>query len=796
MTAMISQWRNCKERAGGAILLFRLGDFYEAFEEDASLIAKELELALTQRQGIPMAGIPAHTSETYIDRLVGKGFRVAIADQLEHPTKGNKGILRREITRIVTPGSLVNSSLLKGNSSNFILSLSYVEESYGLAILEMSTGDFRTMELKEEREVIDELTRFSPKELLLSEKSKLKLPDILIPSTRLKEEAFFHYRSAYDRLLRHFSLHSLDGWGFKGATAAICSAGALISYIQEELQLKVGHIKKMVLLQPSNYMLLDRAAQRHLELVQPLYEEGVTLLSIIDQTVTPMGGRLLKEWILRPLLSAKEIAQRAECVEELLLSPPSLKRALREVRDLERIIMRIETGYATARDCLALRSSLEQLPLLSQSLEKVGFPPIDSLLPLLELLKKALVDSPPLRIGEGAIFRKGYDPQLDALSQSKEERERWLSNYQEQLREETGIKTLKVGYSHPIGYYIEVSRGKSEQMPSSFYKKQTLVNGERFSSEQLLSFEQQIAQAEEELVSSEKRLFAQLLEEIAQHAESIRQAARSIAQLDIFLGWAEIAEEHNYVRPVVDNSSRLEIKAGRHPVIEQRRKKEFICNDTYFSPGERLQLITGPNMAGKSTFLRQSALIVLLAQIGSFVPADSAHIGIVDKLFTRIGANDDLSRGQSTFMVEMSETANILHHATDRSLIILDEIGRGTSTYDGIAIAWAVAEYLLSKNQAKTLFATHYFELTRLATEIPAVTNYYAAVEESREKISFLYKIMRGKADKSYAIQVAKIAGIPAQVIESAQHRLEQLQGKKKKSPKEIEFELFQPSHN
>lgn len=779
---MMMQWQECKKQAKGAVLLFRLGDFYEAFEDDALLVAKELELVLTKRQETPMAGIPAHTCETYIDRLVGRGYRVAIAEQVEDP-KVAKGLVKREIVRLITPGSVIHSTLLSDKSNNFMACLAQVNSIYGLAILDLTTADFRVMEFQDEKELLDELGRLDPKELIVAEKCWKKLPDLSIPSTLLstqvREDWHFDHRFAYDSLVKHFQVHTLDGFGLKGMTVAINAAGALLAYVKDDLNLHINHIKTISPHHLSKYMTLDRITQKHLELIEPLHEKGKTLLKVLDETATPMGGRLLKEWLLHPLLSVSEIQNRQDYVAKFLQVPMEssiLRKYLKEIRDLERLIMRIETGYATPRDLVGLKCSLEPFPQISSFLSKLGMDSLPDFSEMTHKIDKAIVEAPPLRLTEGGIFKLGYNAELDELKTLKSDSQTWLASYQTRLRDETQIKTLKVGFTGAFGYYIEVSRGQSDKMPLSFQRRQTLVNTERFISPELKEFEHKILTAEEKIVFLETRLFQELREEITIFADRIRLAAKWIAEVDVYLSFAEAAREHRYVRPVVIDSGLLKIEEGRHPVIEATLDREtFIPNDTEFNASEKLMVITGPNMAGKSTYIRQVALIALLAQIGSFVPAKNAQIGIIDRLFTRIGASDDLSRGQSTFMVEMSETANILNNATAKSLVILDEIGRGTSTYDGIAIAWSVAEHLLSQIQAKTLFATHYFELTKLEETTAGAVNFNVAVHESEKGIVFLRKIVRGGTDKSYGIHVAKLAGLPPAVIKKAQEMLKKL---------------------
>jgi DNA mismatch repair protein MutS len=798
ITPMMSQWYECKKQAQGAVLLFRLGDFYEAFEDDAVLLAKELELVLTKRQETPMAGIPAHTCESYIDKLVSKGYRVAVAEQMEDP-QVVKGIIKREIVRMVTPGSVINSVLLSDKANNFIACLSQINSTYGLAILDLTTADFRVMEFQNNQELLDELGRFSPKEIVVSEKCWKHLSknlEEMSASSFIREEYHFDHQFACESLSKHFQVHTLDGFGLKGMTAAINAAGALMTYVKDDLNLNFSHIKTIQPHPLSKYMALDRITQRHLELVEPLHEKGKTLLHILDETATPMGGRLLREWLLHPLLSVEEIKLRQDHIEKFLNTGTDLKKHLKEVRDLQRLIMRIETGYAGPRDLAGLRFSLEPLPEISRLLQQLGMKELPDLSELTKKIAGAIVDAPPLRLSDGGIFKSGYHFELDELKTLKSDSQTWLASYQTKLREQVQIKTLKVGYTQAFGYFIEVSRGQSEKMPLAFQRRQTLVNTERYISPELKEFEHKILTAEDKIAFLENKLFQELRLEIAQFAEVIRLAAKWIAEIDVYLALAEVAREYRYTRPIVDASDLLKIEEGRHSVIEASLEKEtFIPNDVSFNALERLLVITGPNMAGKSTYIRQVALIVLLAQMGSFVPAKQAHIGIVDKLFTRIGASDDLSRGQSTFMVEMSETANILNNATSRSLVILDEIGRGTSTYDGIAIAWSVAEYLLTtpNKRAKTLFATHYFELTRLEEEVPGAVNYNVAVHESEKGIVFLRKIVKGGTDKSYGIHVAKLAGLPLAVIKKAEAMLAKLHATAAEpvQPKDKQLALF-----
>ncbi|MBS0620095.1 MAG: DNA mismatch repair protein MutS [Verrucomicrobia bacterium] len=791
---MMAQWHACKKSAPNALLLFRLGDFYEAFYEDALILARELEITLTKRQEVPMAGVPFHASEAYIDKLVAKGHRVAIAEQMEDP-RATKGIVRREVVRTITPGTAISSTLLSDKSNHFLAAITQVGATFGLALLDLSTATFRAMEFSEDKGLIDALCRLSPKELLLSEKWKKQHPDLLIecqgqfhPAVNVKPDWHFDHAHASSILLRHFDVLQLDGFGLTGMVAAINAAGAILEYVRDDLNLAISHIQTLTAEHPSDYMLLDRATQRHLELFTSLHEgkKSHSLLHFLDRTKTPMGARTLKHYLMYPLLSPEEIKRRQDGVEELLTSH-NLSTHLAEIRDLERLIMRIETGYATPRDVAGLRFSLEHVTPLAQALAPFSAQVLQAALGklapldfLVEKIQTALIDTPPLRLSDGEIFRKGYSEELDALTSLKTDSQDWIARYQTHLKETTQIKTLKVGYTKAFGFYIEVSRGQADRIPDTFQRRQTLVNAERFITPELKDYEHKMLHAEERISALEIELFTALRKEIAAHAATIRQIAQAVAEIDALASLASIAKEYSYVRPSVNLSTLFHIEGGRHPVIESTLPPgSFVPNDvTLNAESQRLYLITGPNMAGKSTYIRQAALIAILAQMGSFVPAKSAQIGIIDKVFSRIGASDDLSRGQSTFMVEMTETANILHGATDRSLVLLDEIGRGTSTYDGISIAWAVAEYLLTcpGKQAKTLFATHYWELTELEKLIPGAVNYNVAVHESERGIVFLHKIVKGGTDKSYGIHVARLAGLPSPVIKRALEMLAKLE--------------------
>ncbi len=766
-TPMMAQWFACKEAAPDAILFFRLGDFYEAFYEDAELISKELDLTLTKRQEIPMAGIPHHICETYIDRLVAKGYRVAIAEQMENP-KETKGIVKREIVRIVTPGTVINSTLLQDKEASYLASIVQLNQSWGLAYLDITTADFVVIEFEKKEALLDELARVCPKELILSKKWKEEKEFLreIKASIHYLEGWHFDHESSLEFLKKHFKVHSLDGFGLKGFVSGITAAGALLTYVNEELSLPIEHILTLRTHSNSAYMLIDKNSQRNLELSQ--------LLDLLDATKTPMGGRLFRNWLLHPLLSVEKIKERQNRIRTFtsdLSKLLELRRHLSEVRDLERLMMRIETGFASPRDLAGLRFSLQQIPLItplvSDTIPQTSF--------IADKLSCAIVDNPPLRLSDGGLFKKGYDPELDDLQSIKNESEMWMAAYQTRLRESSGIKTLKVGYTRAFGYYIEVSRGQNDKVPPSFHRRQTLVNADRFTTEELKEFEYKILSADEKISAIEARLFNELRGEIATHASLVRETAKVIAHIDCLAALAKVALERDYICPDITDSPLFDIEQGRHPVIEASLKMETSSPTTSSSmvrptpgPHHRTQYGRQIDLYPPSRPHRHPGADGLLR------PRQKRRTSAsVDKVFTRIGASDDLARGQSTFMVEMTETANILNNATDRSLVILDEIGRGTSTYDGISIAWAVAEYLLSTpaKQAKTLFATHYWELTELDEKYPAAINLNVAVEETADGHRLLPQNRPGAADKSYGIHVAKLAGLPASALRLAEKK-------------------------
>ena len=799
LTPMMQQYRAAKaDIPEDAILLFRLGDFYEMFFEDAVRASAIMELTLTKRQGYPMCGFPYHALDAQLPRLLGAGVKVAIAEQLEDP-KLAKGIVKRAITRIITPGTVIDSSVLKPAVSNFLVALNLGKNNYALASLDISTGEFKVAELDDRRAAESELARLAARECLVPsgklESWKLdgKLPgvrgDILF--TEL-DDWIFTPDWARDTLLKHFQVASLDGLGCRNLTSGLGAAAAVLYYAGENLRQDVRHISRLRVYQTGSFMELDAISQRNLELVEPMYgsDRAVTLLGALDKTSTPMGGRLLRDWILRPLYDKLEIDRRLDAVETLRDDPMTtaeIAETLGVVRDLERITGRLNLGSANARELAALSGSRGILPGLKALLEEFDVPLLreieNQIVPLPELvaeIDRALNDELPLSIADGGVIRPGYHAGLDELRKAATEGKGWLSGIQAREQERTGIKSLKVKYNQVFGYYIEVSKANLAMVPEDYIRKQTLVNAERFITPELKELESKILGAEEKSKALELELFQALRQKALDFTLEIQNTAREIAVLDVLVSLAECAREHHYVRPVIRTDELLRIKGGRHPVLELNLAQEkFVPNDVLLDGDRnRMMLITGPNMAGKSTYIRQTALLVLMAQMGSFIPADEAEIGLVDRIFTRVGAADDLARGQSTFMVEMVETANILNYATPKSLVILDEIGRGTSTFDGLSIAWAVAEYLHDDEhcRCRTQFATHYHELTELATSKRGINNYNVAVREYGEKIIFLRQIVPGATDRSYGIHVAQLAGLPRDVVGRAKEILEVLE--------------------
>lgn len=810
ISPMMAQWHECKVQAKEALVFFRLGDFYEAFYQDALLVAKELDLTLTKRQEIPMCGVPYHAVEAHLEKLVSLGYSVAIVEQVTPPNA--KGIIDRKISRIISPGTMMSASLLQESSSKYIASAFHLNQRYGLAFLEISTGEFSLVEFDAEAPFFDELFSFFPKELLISAKLFKHHQAILenyckdsLCKLQIKEDWYFEHHSCLKNILDHFGVHNLDAFGLQREIAAINAAGALLCYIKKELRQETQHIQTLFKIQPSDSLKIDRTTLSHLELLESQNEnDHFTLLSHLDETLTPMGYRLLSKWIRHPLISQDEIIRRQEAIGETLTNLDSLQKLqlnLQKIHDLERLISRIASKLSGPRDLYQLGSSLFCIPQIKATLSKLSSPLWKSLQEqlgdfsdLYQEILAALNPEAPLRVSDGNVFKASYHPVLEELRSLKEGSDRWLLEYQERLRKEMDIKTLKVGYSRAFGYFIEVSRAQSEKMPSSFQRRQTLVNGERFLSKELYEFECKVLSADEQLSKLEKELFEQLEQKVLSVIGAIQATSRSLAQIDVLQSLATIAKTYGYSRPIITNENILEFEEGKHPLVSAKLGSNYIPSNLVMNSQDLIHLITGPNMGGKSTFLRTTALLVILAQMGSYIPAKKALIGLRDQLFTRIGASDDLARGRSTFLVEMSETAQILRSATERSLVILDEVGRGTSTYDGLSIAWAVTEYL-HQRKIPTLFATHYFELTALEEKFPSIKNFHVSALERGSDLIFLHRIEKGAADKSYGIQVAKMAGIPLEIVRSAQELLQKFQksglSTKKSKEKMRQMSLF-----
>ncbi|OGV35113.1 MAG: DNA mismatch repair protein MutS [Lentisphaerae bacterium GWF2_45_14] len=796
---MMKQYRQIKsEIPEDAILLFRLGDFYEMFFEDAKIASPILDVTFTHRAGVPMCGVPYHALDNYLPRLLEAGKKVAIAEQVEDPRLA-KGIVKREISRIITPGTVVDSSVLSPQQNNFLVALSCGKDSFGLACLDISTADFRVTETSTAQELETELHRLKAKECLVPE-SVLKKWEAEAaypyPSGKILwtpvEDWIFSYDTASEALLRHFKVASLDGFGCRDMKRGVSAAGAVLHYASENLRRATGHLRKIVTYRSDDYMVLDQISQRNLELVEPISgkDRSNTLIGILDETVTPMGSRLLREWILRPLRKIESISKRLDAIESMT-GDPILLAEIREiicmVRDMERIIARLNIGSANARDLRALALSFEAIPSVKSLLDNLDSPLIneikENLHPLPELVSRineAIVDEPPILLTDGGVIKEGFNKELDELRSAATEGKNWLAEIQAKEQERSGIKSLKIRFNKVFGYYIEISKSNLGNIPDDYIRKQTLVNAERFITPELKEIESKILGSEDKSKALEYEIFQELKNFSLEFTSRIQETASALGVVDVTISLAECARKYNYCRPHINEDDTINITAGRHPVLDAKMLgQRFVPNDTLLDGTEnQMMIITGPNMAGKSTYIRQTALLVLMAHMGSFIPAQSAIIGITDRIFTRVGAADDLSRGQSTFMVEMTETANILNHATDKSLVILDEIGRGTSTFDGLSIAWAVAEYIHDTpgSRARTLFATHYHELTELSMTRKGVKNYNVAVKEYGDQIIFLRQIVPGGTDKSYGIHVAKLAGLPDEVVKRAREVLENLE--------------------
>ncbi len=803
-TPMIEQYRRVKDRHRDAILFFRLGDFYEMFFEDAEVAARELEIALTARDGghgvrVPMCGVPVHAAEGYIARLVDRGHKVAICEQVEDPRQA-RGLVRREVVRVITPGTLMDARLIGDKRNRYLAALASGRGgAVGLAWTDISTGEFLVTDWPGEeagQRLWDELARLKPAECLLDVRLAADAAfaarlagSIGCAVTPMPEEAFARDACA-SRLAEHFGAASLSGLGLAERPLAVQAAGALLQYLQETQRGAVQQVTGLRVYAAGEAMPLDTATRRNLELVARLAdgERQGSLLSVLDRTVTAMGGRLLRQWVEQPLVDVARIRARLDAVEELAgnaFARADVREALKGIYDLERLVSRVACGSAGPRDLVALRLSLERLPSLAAALSDARAPllaglagELGGLQPVAELIARALVDDPPAALHEGGVIREGYDAEVDALRRASGEGKAWIAALEAAERERTGIRSLKVGYNKVFGYYIEVTHANRNLVPPDYIRKQTLAGAERYITPELKEREEAILGASERLQALEERLFVAVRAEVGRHTAAIQAAARAVAALDALAALAEVAVRNNYVRPEVDEGLVLDIRGGRHPVLEQvLGPGGFVPNDAYLDGGEhRLAIVTGPNMAGKSSFARQVALIVIMAQMGSFVPADSCRIGLVDRVFTRIGAGDDLFGGQSTFMVEMSEVANILRNATARSLVILDEVGRGTSTCDGLSIAWAVSEHLHDRVRARTIFTTHYHELTALEELLPGAKNYTVVVREQGEDVIFLHRVVRGGSDRSYGIQVARLAGLPREVLRRAMEVLRELE--------------------
>ena len=790
------------------LLLFRLGDFYEMFFDDAKEASTLLNVALTKRNGVPMCGVPYHAAHGYIRKLIKAGRRVAICDQMSEPQRGRK-IVDREVTQIISAGTVSELSWLDAKRANYLGAVYADAGVFGFAYTDLSTGEFRLTQAQDRESLLDQLARVSPAELLISSEQKPQIGE-LYHALEYDSYAFLLEQASFT-LREHFKVQSLDGFGCVQMPAAVSAAGAIVHYLKHQLRRKIEHVTSLRCDAPADYVLLDSATQANLELVESRDARDASLLSVLDRTETSMGARKLRTWILQPLRDVAELQRRQQMIADLLQEPDllaSIRVELKSIRDIERSGGRLSQASGNARDLVALKTSLEQVPKLKSELQKLidriefGANPVEAAvsaanqpqqavrLPLLlqgeirelsalaEKLTRALADAPPLTVKEGGIFCDGYDRDLDALRQASRDGKNWISHLQEREIAATGIKSLKVRYNSVFGYFIEVTKSNLPNVPAHYTRKQTTAGGERFITPELKEIEAKILGANERAQNLEYQLFQKLRDETLREIEAIQKTAEAIAVLDVLCALAETARLFRYCRPELNDSLRLVIKDGRHPVLDQNLIDEkFVPNDTELD-GEtiRMAIVTGPNMAGKSTYIRQVALIVLMAQIGSFLPAESAEVGLVDRIFTRVGASDDLARGQSTFMVEMNETANIINNATDHSLVILDEIGRGTSTFDGLSIAWSVAEFLYDKIKARTLFATHYHELTKLAADRKGVCNLNVAVREWNEQIIFLRKIIPGGADKSYGIQVARLAGLPKEILDRAKEILAHLE--------------------
>ncbi|MCM1154578.1 MAG: DNA mismatch repair protein MutS [Roseburia sp.] len=801
MTPMMQKYMETKQEYPDCILFYRLGDFYEMFFEDAKTASKELEITLTGKscgleERAPMCGIPYHAVDGYLNKLVSKGYKVAICEQVEDP-KEARGLVKREVIRIVTPGTNLDIQAIDDSRNNYILCVSYFSETIGISVADVTTGDYYLTEVEDIRKLQDEINKYAPSEIICNEAFLVSGFDIDDMKNRLGVAVYSLANHYFDEdlcrkcLFKHFHVNSLAGLGIEEFPAGVIASGALLQYLQEMQMTSLEHFTHLYPYLTSKYMLLDGATRRNLELIETLREKQKkgSLLGVLDKTKTAMGGRLLRKYIEQPLINKEEIEKRLDAVEELVkksMLRDELREYLNPVYDLERLLGKVSYRTANPRDLIAFRTSLEMLPSIKTVLQDTDTAllseiqtEIDDLSDLFHLIDDAIIDDPPIIVKEGGLIKDGFHEHIDELRRAKTEGKNWLAALENEDKERTGIKNLRIKFNKVFGYYFEVTNSYKNLVPEDYIRKQTLANAERYTTPRLKELEDTILNAEDKLCSLEYDLFCEVREQIAAQIERIQKTARAIARLDVLASFAYVAERNHYIRPALNEKGIINIKDGRHPVVEQMIQNDmFIANDTYLDNHKHcIAVITGPNMAGKSTYMRQTALIVLLAQIGCFVPAKKADIGIVDRIFTRVGASDDLASGQSTFMVEMNEVANILRNATNKSLLVLDEIGRGTSTFDGLSIAWAVIEHISNRKilGAKTLFATHYHELTELEGKMDNVNNYCIAVKEKGDDIVFLRKIIKGGADKSYGIQVAKLAGVPDMVIDRAKEIVGQL---------------------
>ena len=820
LTPMMQKYVETKEEYKDCILFYRLGDFYEMFFEDAKICSQELELTLTGKscgleERAPMCGVPFHAVDGYLNKLVSKGYKVAICEQVEDP-KLAKGLVKRAVTRVVTPGTNLDTKALDESRNNYLMCVVYTTNAYGVSYVDVTTGDYYLAEFESENQLLDEIGKVVPSEIICNDPFLVSGIDFADLQARLGmvvsaiDAWYFDEDKCYDTLKHHFKVGYLNGLGLDGYSIGIIAAGAALEYLEETQKISLDHITKITPYVSDRYMLLDRATRRNLELCETMREKAKrgSLFWVLDKTKTAMGARMLRNAIEQPLLSKEEIDQRLDTIEALnqnAINREEIREYLGPIYDLERLISKISYRSANPRDLIAFRQSLSMLPPIKQVLNsfeegtllKQYGQEMDALEDLFALIDASIMEEPPLTVREGGIIKDGYNEEVDHLRRAKTDGKQWLADLLEKEKERTDIKNLKIKYNKVFGYYLEVTNSYKDLVPDDWTRKQTLANAERYTTPRLKELEDSIMGAEDRLCNLEYSIFCDVREKIYAQIGKVQTTAKIIAAVDMFASLALVAEQNNYVRPQITTDGKIDIREGRHPVVEKMiRNDMFVSNDTYLDDKKhKIAIITGPNMAGKSTYMRQTALLVLMAQIGSFVPAQSAQIGIVDRIFTRVGASDDLASGQSTFMIEMTEVANILRNATKNSLIILDEIGRGTSTFDGLSIAWAVVEYIANTKLlgAKTLFATHYHELTELEGKLESVDNYCIAVKEQGEDIVFLRKIIKGGADKSYGIQVAKLAGVPENVLKRAREIVQQLSDHdiaSKAKDIEVEYEI------